>query len=234
MLYTPTLVPPNSLDDSLIVEMQQLRAVTYLADGSIKPKDIDSQGRFVMDGDNDCWHMLLMHKGKVIGAMRYRIYDAQSTTFEDLHVSHCPNAKVIKSHIELDLDIARKLDWRYIEVGGWAIHPDYRVTSAALTLILGSFAIGQLVGGALGCCTAALINNSAKILKRIGGRAILGCEPYYDERWDCMIEVLRFDSEAIPPKYRQALSEVKGYLREVFEFGLTRIVGFARFVDVES
>jgi hypothetical protein len=115
--------------------------------------------------------------------------------------------------IEAELAIARRAGFSYVEVGGWALAKEIRGTSMALKTVLATYAWSQLQGGALGITTATERNESAGILRRLGGRP-LACDGvelpnYYDDRYRCRMEVLRFDSREPNPKYDAMLQQIR-------------------------
>jgi hypothetical protein len=83
----------------------------------------------------------------------------------------------------------------------------------ALKTVLATYAWSQLLGGAIGITTATERNHSADILRRLGGKRLVwdGEElpAYYDHRYRCQMEVLRFDSREPNRKYESMLSELR-------------------------
>jgi hypothetical protein len=79
--------------------------------------------------------------------------------------------------------------------------------------------MGRALGGAVGICTATTRNNSNSILRRIGGRplAIQGftIPQYYDSRYGCEIDIVTFDSEAVPERYSGRFMEGRHLLQQV-------------------
>ncbi len=187
---------------TLLSEMQKLRGTTYLADGAISQSDLDAAGRFRLSDDSEAWHLLLTDPlNEVIGCVRLRRYSA-NVPFEELRVSHSALSKDpeqgprVRRAIESDLQLARENGLCYVEIGGWAIKPEWRNTKAALDILAGSYALGELWGGSLGVATATVRHGSASILRRMGGSSLQAdgeaLPPYFDPTYGCEMELLRF------------------------------------------
>ena len=199
--------------------MQRLRGRVYLKDHAIQPWELDEDGRFHMPGDEQCWHLLLIDEGKeVIGCARYLVH-AENVEYDRLRVSHCPLAKdpiwgvKLKSAVEADLERARTEGLSYVEVGGWALAEEWRNTRAALEILVGSFALGELWGGCLGSCTATVRHGSSSILRRIGGVSLEVADetipPYDDPDYDCVMEILRFDYRSPAKRFTPFIDQLK-------------------------
>jgi hypothetical protein len=121
--------------------------------------------------------------------------------------------------MESEIALARRLRVAYVEVGGWALAPEFRGTSEALRIALGSFSLARLLGGCIGVTTATERHCSASILRRIGGQPlkVQGIEipRYFDPRFDCEMEILRFDSARPNPRFERWIEELEGYLAGV-------------------
>ena len=198
--------------------MQKLRAQTYLADGAIGPEQLDEHGRFRMHRDEESWHFLLVSsEDEVVGCVRYLTH-SPSACVDDLSISHCPIANdpvwgdKFRKALENDLIFARENLLTFVEVGGWAIERSYRHTRAALEILLASFSWARMIGGAIGCCTATFRNNSATMLRRIGGCSIEYNNhpiPAYDDAgYGCMMEVLRFRFQNFDPRFQKMVDNI--------------------------
>jgi hypothetical protein len=125
----------------------------------------------------------------------------------------------IKAAIDSEIALANRLCVDYVEVGGWALEPELRCTSEALRIALGTFSMARLLGGCIGVTTATRRHCSASILRRIGGQPLMtqGIEipKYFEPRFDCEMEILRFDSAQPNPRYERWIEELKGYLSDV-------------------
>jgi predicted GNAT family N-acyltransferase len=209
--------------EKFIISMQRLRARVYLKDAAIREHDLDESGRHRMDDDEKCWHLLLLDSGdEVVGCARYLLH-APQVSFDDLRLRHSPLAKhslwgkKLRSAIEADLEMTRELGLGYAELGGWAVAEQYRNTRAALEMLLGSYAWGQLVGNCICSCTATVRNRSSSILRRIGGTSPVSegqpLPPYEDPNYGCVMEVLRFDSRSPENRFKALLSELTAKLK---------------------
>ena len=108
---------------------------------------------------------------------------------------------------------------RYAEVGGWAVARESRCTSEGLLLALGAYSLGRALGGALGLTTATVRHSSSTILRRLGGGHLeaggTAVPSYYDPRYRCEMELLRFDSRRPNAKYAGLIDTLAGKLTNV-------------------
>ena len=212
----------RSLHSHLLSEMQRLRGRIYLADGALAAGDLDPWERHVHAADSRSWHLLTLGSlGRVIGCTRLRRHSIP-VSWGQLGIGHTPIAQSdewglkFRASIDAELTAAEWAGFSYVEVGGWALAKEVRGTFMALKTVLATYAWSQLLGGALGITTATERNDSAAILRRLGGRPLAwdGVElpPYYDDRYRCQMEVLRFDSRETNPKYSVMLEEIREQL----------------------
>jgi hypothetical protein len=214
----------RNLHSHLLSEMQRLRGRIYLADGALSVGDLDPWQRHVHPADSKSWHLLTLGStGRVIGCTRLRRHSTPAS-WGQLGIREAPLAQSnewglkFRASIDAELAAARWAGFSYVEVGGWALAEEIRGTSMALNTVLATYAWSQLLGGALGITTATERNQSATILRRLGGRPLAwgGAElpPYYDDRYRCRMEVLRFDSRETNPKYAGMLEELREQVAE--------------------
>ena len=196
----------EQLYDHFLRSMQKLRGRVYLQDQAIKSWELDEDGRFYMHGDEQSWHLLLLDETKeVIGCAKYRVHSS-NVAYQMLHVSQATVAKdpvlgsKVRAAVEADLRRCQQGNLAYVEVGGWALSEAWRNTRAALEILVGSFALGQLWGGCFGSCTATVRHSSSSILRRIGGSNYefegTPISSYFDPEYGCDMELLRFDYRA--------------------------------------
>ncbi len=103
----------------------------------------------------------------------------------------------------------------FFEIGGWALAKQIRCTRAALHTALSAYALAQILGGGVGLALATVRNQSASILKRIGGQSLGGAPPYFDPRYGCHMEALTFNSsQSLPGLDRQTVA-MRNLLRNV-------------------
>jgi len=174
--------------------------------------------------DERAWHMVcIAGDGKVAGCKRMLIH-GRNASFEDLAVrdSVMKQPKPWRDRaieaISIEMDLARKEGRIFIEAGGWALSEKLRYGSPALRTTLTAYALAELSGGCRSVGMATHRHCSNVILKRIGGQSLdLNGEPiapYFDAHYGCEMELLRFDSHQVNPKYRAKLHEVMRQLGE--------------------
>jgi hypothetical protein len=193
----------EALYRSQLDALQRLRGRLYMDDGAISEECLDREGRFRMCGDEEAWHLLLTEgDNNLIGCARYLVYP-NTVPYTFLRVRHSALARdprwahKVRAAVEADLRLARQRGLLYVEIGGWALAEEWRMTKAALETAVGSYALGRLWGGTLGSCTATIRHGSASILRRLGGSSLAAngetLPAYFDPRFGCMMELLRFD-----------------------------------------
>lgn len=205
----------------LLDSLQRLRARSYLADGAIGYDQLTAEGRFAMPGDESSWHFVLAAgAGEVIGCVRYSVHDPAQVSMDNLRIAHVLRfvdadwGRRLRTAVEADLRLARERGSLYAELGGWAIAEKHRGTRVALDTLLASYAWGGLLdGGCIGSCTATVRHGSASILRRIGGAPMTAADgtlpAYWDPRYGCEMEVLRFDSREVQARYQPIVSELQ-------------------------
>ena len=205
--------------------MQRLRGSVYLKDGAIQDCELDEDGRFHMRGDEQSWHLLLVNtQHQVIGCARYLVHP-NTVEFGDLRISHSALAKdpvwsaKARAAVEADLAVARENGFSYVELGGWALAEEWRGSRAALEMLVGSYALTQMWGGALGACTATVRHGSSSMLRRLGGSSLKwGGEElpaYEDQQYGCEMELLRFDSRTAAPRFAPLIAQLKAQFSDI-------------------
>jgi hypothetical protein len=206
----------------LLADVQKLRGRVYLEDGAIEPGQlIDS--RHQLDIDEGSWHLLVLDgNNRVRGCARYREYP-NSTRFSRLTVARSALARCreqgdrLKRAVARELELSRRLDLPYVELGGWALDQSIRGTMDALKMAMATYALSQSLGGAVGISTVTQRHSSSSILRRLGGQSLEhdGGElpPYYDPEYKCGMEVLRFYSWAPNPRFQAWVNDMKNVLR---------------------
>jgi hypothetical protein len=186
-----------------IREAQRLRGSVYLADGALQRHQLSPDGLHQTPEDECSWHLLFTNgTGNVTACIWYREH-AVDASFEDLRVKNSALAHESEWRprlwyaVEWDLARARAEDLPYGEVGGWAVSKESTCTEGLL-LALAAYGLAHTLGGAQVMTTATHRHSSAAILRRIGGSPLLAkgeeIPPYYDAKYDCNMEILRFDS----------------------------------------
>jgi hypothetical protein len=104
----------------------------------------------------------------------------------------------------------------YVELGGWAIAERARHTCEVLRMVLATYAAWRLLGGGIGVGTVTHRHGSASIVKRLGGRPLSfdGCciPKYADPEFGCEMELLRFSSEDVGPRFSAQVNDFEEYL----------------------
>ena len=208
----------------LLAEIQRLRGGIYMRDGALHSHQLSVDGRHCTDEDDHSWHLIVLNRaGRVSACIWYRDLGRRAS-FDQLRVGSTPLAATdhrerVTSAVEDELDRARRNGLSYAEVGGWAVAPESRCTSEGLLLALGAYSLGRLLGGALGMTTATVRHASSTILRRLGGCSLeSGGEEipsYYDPKYRCMMELLRFDSRRPSAKYAGLVERLCEKLIEV-------------------
>lgn len=208
----------------LQAEMQRLRGSIYLRDGAIRPSDLSTDGCHRLAVDDQSWHLLLMdEKGCIGGCARYLVHPF-SARFEDLGVAtsalarSAEWAREFQMAVEAELRAARQMELPYVEMGGWAMSDRFRGTRQFLLSVLASYAFVRLIPGAFAICPATERNGSAAILRRMGGCLLEALNsaipPYFDARYGCKMQMLRFDARTSLPRYEENVQELMASLIE--------------------
>ena len=205
----------------LLREMQRLRGRVYLEDGAVDQTQLTSDGRHILSCDYHSWHLLVMRDDRVEGCIRYRTYP-YTLPFQQMSVAHSGPARCasvgpcLRAAVEREIRSARQQGVAFGEVGGWALDKKLRGSTAALRMILATYSLSQLLGDAIGLSTATLRNSSAMILSRLGGMPFVvdntELPPYYDPQYRCEMSLLKFDSRAPSPKYRDGVAQHRTHL----------------------
>jgi hypothetical protein len=209
----------------LLREMQKLRGSIYLHDGAVSREQLSRDGLHMTPEDERSWHLLMLGpRGKVSACVWYMEH-ADDASFEQLRVRNSPLAKqqrwrgLLWKAVDAELTRARRHNLRYAEVGGWAVSKENRCTSEGLLLALAAYSLGRVTGGALGMTTATVRHSSSTILRRLGGSSLeadgVSVPDYYDPKYKCQMELLRFDSRRPNAKYSGLIDQLKDKLAQV-------------------
>jgi hypothetical protein len=211
---------------TLVRDVQRFRGAIYLKDGAIQPHQLYSGGLHRTPEDERAWHVVSLDTDGQVNACALYLEHEATVAFDDLRVRHSALAldpewrPRLSAAIASELARARDAGLRYVELGGWAVAEQCRGTSRPLALALAVYGFSRRgAGGALGMTTATFRHCSATILKRLGGSRfdICGVElpPYFDPHYNCIMEMLRFDSRRPNPKYLALIDALKERLAEV-------------------
>jgi hypothetical protein len=211
--------------ESILAEVQRFRGRVYVAENNLNHSDLLPDGRHVQAADDKSWHLLsLTPAGEVVSCGRLCVHD-ENVGFSELMVSHSALAhspiwgNAVRQAGEAELGTARRRQVRFGELGGWAIEPGLRCSTEAIRMLLAGFSLAEVMGGMAGISTVNLRHSSASILRRIGGRPLVagGTElpPYYEPRYSSELEILRFDSAWLNPRYTSRVRECCAELRNM-------------------
>lgn len=207
----------------LLAEMQYLRGLVYHRDGAISSHELVN-GRHQTAEDERSWHLLMLDAGRRVDACIWYLEHENTVPIEDLRVRQSPLATAeqlrdaVRSAVHSELLQARREGVGYAEVGGWAVSPRSRCTPEGLLLILATFGLSRVMGGALGLATATVRHSSAAILRRLGlsPLEVPGAPgAYFDPRYNCDMELLRFDTRRASQKYHGLIEVLKDRLTDV-------------------
>ncbi|MBV6431045.1 MAG: hypothetical protein IANPNBLG_01167 [Bryobacteraceae bacterium] len=212
----------GDLHEMLLADIQRLRGEVYLRDGAISASQLTADGRHVTKADAMSWHIISLNEfGKVRGCYRHLKHHA-TIRYEQMMLSKSPLAQSLewggtcRSVVESLLEEAKTSNLSCAEVGGWAVAGELRHTSEALRIALTGYALGDLLGGCMGFGTVTRRNCSAVILQRIGARRLRSGDvelpSYFDPGYRCEMEILRFDSRELNPKYASLRDEIRAHL----------------------
>jgi len=218
-------VADPDLREALVRQAQRLRGSIYLSDGAIRQADLSHDGRHRTAEDARSWHLLFLNKANQISSCAWYLEHTQLPSFEHLRVSHCPLTRMdgwqrcISDAVQQDIARAGRAGLNYAELGGWAVAPESRRSPDGLLMALATYALSRALGGALGMTAATVRHSSSSILRRLGGVPLESdgviVPPYFDDRYDCTMELLRFDSRRPNQKYNSLVDRLRDKLAHV-------------------
>jgi hypothetical protein len=225
-LQAPSLFRNAEVDpvrhDALVAEMQRFRGMVYAGDGAVQKSDLTSDGRHKLAVDERSWHVLSLDRANRVSACLRYVDESRASDFDDLWIRHAALSRLpalgrkFRGAVESGMKLARRLGMGFGEVGGWAVAEAHRHTIEPLRIILATYGLLRLLGGALGVATATFRHGSAPILRRIGLTSLAAggeeLPPYFDPHYGCEMEVLQFDSRHPAAKYENWVAELAAAL----------------------
>jgi hypothetical protein len=191
--------------ERLLSDVQRLRGDAYRECGPTIAAQLSPDGRHQQAIDPGSWHLILEDgDGHVVGCSRYREikHGFQQTGASHSAIASCQKyGQLLRLEVENEISFARRRNMQYGEAGGWALRPEIRCSTAAINSVLMTFALAQQLGGGLGITTATTRHHSSTILKRLGGRPLDGIPAYYDPAYECVMEIIHFDSATLGSQY---------------------------------
>lgn len=209
----------------LLAEVQRLRGNVYLEDGAITRAQLSPDGRHIQEADRHSWHVISVQPdGSVTGCARYRPHP-RDVNPEDLGVwqsslAHDPQwQSTLREAIANEIDLARRCNLSYVEVGGWAVARMRRGTMHAFETAVSAYALASGLGGCIGITTATVRHCSSRILRKLGGRSLeaggVTVPSYFDPRYGCEMEILRFESKTLNRRYGQHVDRMFSRFQDV-------------------
>jgi hypothetical protein len=206
--------------EELLSELQRLRGTIYTRDGAIRRDMLTADGRHETPDDERSWHLVLLNDQQHVSGCIWYLEHEGRPTLDRLRAGRTPLARdaqwrgPLKAAIDTETARAFREGIAYAEVGGWAVADDSHMADC-LMLVLGTYCLSQLNGGALVIATATARHSSARILRRMGGSPLVGLGTeipgYYDPAYTCDMELLRFDTR-VPGAHFASL--VRGMKRQ--------------------
>jgi hypothetical protein len=226
LVLAPDTAIPKSLENvtadpqqhaSFLRQIQRLRGRIYLNDGALRSEHLTRDGRHETSEDPKSWHLLVHDDdGHVSGCIWY--LEHSKPAFDALRIRHAALARdahwgeKLRSAVDDDVRRAQRERIHYAEVGGWAVAENSRLTDCLL-LILSTYGLSQLLGGAFVVATATLRHSSAAVLRRMGGSRLKGEDfeipSYFDPNYECEMELLRFDTRCPTSRFAWMVESIK-------------------------
>ena len=210
---------------SLLHQAQRLRGSIYLNDGALQTEQLSTDGRHQTPEDERAWHLLFTNGDDDVTSCLWYLQHDPDVRFEDLRISRGPLAQHpvwrdrVRVAVEADLALARAEGLRYSEAGGWAAAKESHCPCDGLLLAMAAFSLSRRVGSPRVMATATHRHSSADILRRLGGGHFhAGSEElpgYYDPRYGCGMELLRFDTRKPERKYSTFIEMLQHALAHV-------------------
>jgi hypothetical protein len=204
--------------------LQRLRGRIYLNDGALRQEQISPDGRHRTREDSKSWHLLVLDEQRRVSGCIWYLAHACMPRFDQLRVRQTALARQpdwahkLQAAVESDVATARHERVHYAEVGGWAVAKESRLTDCLL-LVLSTYGLSQKLGGAFVVATATVRHASAAVLRRLGGSRLEGdgyvVPPYFEPRYGCEMEILRFDTRRPNSKYARVVDYLRSSLMNI-------------------
>lgn len=207
----------DRLYDELLFGVQLVRGSALRECGQISTQ-LMPDGRHYQEADIQSWHVVVQNdSGRILGCARYR---PLSGGFEDLGASQSALAHsrrygpVLRTAISSLIAKSWRRNKRYGEAGGWALRPEMRGTTAAVTIALMTQVLAEALGSGLAITTATRYNHSSSILQRIGAKPLIGLPAYYEPKYGSVIEIVHWELPCVEPRCAARLERVRGLLSD--------------------
>lgn len=242
LLAPPTRVVPAAFTQTTdrpyeharrVKEVQRLRGDIYFTDGAVRRQDLSLDGRHQTPEDDKSWHLVMLNECNEINACTWYLEHPNTVHPDKLRISDCPagmrkeSKQTFWKAVCHEIGCARRENLGYAEVGGWAVSEENRCTPDGLVLALAAYSLGRMLGGALGLTTATVRHSSSTILRRLGGSPLeadgVPISTYYDPRYQCDMELLRFDSRRPNARYGDLVDLLTKKLAQVQVIGRSEV-----------
>jgi hypothetical protein len=213
--------PDRDFYKSAIAEIQRFRGRVYLEERAIPASALDEEERHFSEYDYRSWHLFILNQEiQVCGCLRatsLRAVDYSELKLHELIERMEPDKAVAyASAVQAVVDENKKRGVGTGEIGGWAIAKDLRFTSKAMLLASACWSLGRILNDHVGFAQATLRNNSALILRRLGGSPLSyqGAElpTFFDPHYGCDMEILTFDPSKAAFEHERTINDLKDFL----------------------
>ena len=213
--------PDRLFYEATIGEIQRFRGRVYLEEGAIAASALDEQQRHFSDWDYRSWHLFILDPHtEICGCVRMTCLRALRGSdlklYELIQRMEPAKASGYTAALQAILDDNQASSLSTVEIGGWAVSKELRNTSKAMLLASACWSLGQIAGPQVGFASATQRNQSAEIIRRLGGSRLChhGVElpPFFDTAYGCDMEILTFDSEKPAHEYEPTVVDLKKFL----------------------
>jgi hypothetical protein len=211
---------------SFIAAIQRFRGAVYVAEGAIRPQDLDEQGRHQATADYESWHFFLLNADSAIsGCVRITMYP-ERVRCADLRLSsliarmEADQAARYEAAVQAYLETTFAAGYKIGEIGGMAVDEPDRKTSRPLILIGACWALGQLLGDHRGLASTTTRHHAATLLRRYGAYSLtcagLELRRFYDSYHGCDMEILAIDPQRTTPAVEPTVLDLRRFLASYF------------------
>jgi predicted GNAT family N-acyltransferase len=216
------IILASSAHSQLLFQIQRFRGRIAVEERAASPHQLTWDRRHIQAIDYQSWHVVGTDMdGQVVACARLRRHRAE-VSVDDLSAKGGPLAKceeyrsLLENSLKSTIASAKSSGMGVCEVGGWAVDHQWRGSAVPTTSALLIFALARRLGHCIGIATATRKSKSASILRRLGCSSFVseGIElpPYYDSRYRCVMELLRFDSNIYALRYAKLIARAEKQL----------------------
>jgi hypothetical protein len=206
----------SDVHSNLLSQVQLLRGNALRESGPVT--QLLPDGRHCQAIDPQSWHILLQNEeGRVVGCSRYRLVQGG---FEQLSACQSSLAHsrrfgpILRRTLERQLTWVRRMNLHYGEAGAWVLQPEVRRSTAAVNIALMTFALAERLGSGVAITTATIRHHSSLMLRRLGGEALAELPAYYEPKFGCVMEILKFDLASLHSQFKERMARFGKQLEE--------------------